>query len=41
MTLEGDNVVMTLQGARALVKDMKSALKGGKLTGYTTYLMNA
>jgi len=41
VTLEGDNTVMALQSARALVKDMKSVLKGDKLTGYTSYLGNA
>jgi hypothetical protein len=41
ITLEGDNTVMSLQAARALFKDMKSVLKGEKLTGYTAYLNNA
>lgn len=41
VTLEGDNTVMALQSARALVKDMKSVLKGTKLTGYTSYLNEA
>ena len=41
VTLEGDNTVMALQSARALVKDMKSVLKGTKLTGYTAYLNDA
>ena len=41
VTLEGDNTVMSLQAARALFKDMKAALNGEKLTGYTAYLMNA
>ena len=41
VTLEGDNTVMALQSARALIKDMKSVLKGEKLTGYSSYLNEA
>lgn len=39
-TWEGDNTVMALQSARALVKSMNAALNGKKVVGVAAYLQS-